>query len=315
MSEGMLTEAAPPEPTIKLVELDNFIRMDLPPRELLLAPWLPRQGLAMIHAYRGIGKTHVALAVAYAVATGGNFLDWKAPAPAGVLYLDGEMPAPALQERLQNISASEADKTARTNLEVFTPDLQPKERPAFNLSEPDDQEQLEPLLKGVDLIVVDNLATLCRAPRTNDADSWMPVQEWALRQRGAGRSVLFIHHSGKSGNQRGTSAKEDVLDTVIGLKRPSDYEAKQGARFEIHFEKARGFAGEDSEPLEAILNANSENSYQWSWKPQEESLYERVIALRKDGLNQMEIAEEVGRNKSNISRMVKRAKEEGKLPA
>lgn len=43
------------------VELTNFLAMNLPPRELILAPWLPKAGLCMIHAYRGIGKTHLSL--------------------------------------------------------------------------------------------------------------------------------------------------------------------------------------------------------------------------------------------------------------
>src|SRR3712207_8616616 len=44
------------------------------------------------------------------------------------------------------------------------------------------------------------------------------------------RAVLFIHHQGKGGTQRGTSRKEDVLDTVIALRRPDDYSPAEGAR-------------------------------------------------------------------------------------
>jgi len=69
---------------------------------------------------------------------------------------------------------------------------------------------------------------------------------WALAMGRAGKSVLFVHHSGKGGGQRGTSRKEDVLDTVIALRRPTDYAPEQGARFEIHFEKARGLFGDDA---------------------------------------------------------------------
>ena len=69
----------------------------------------------------------------------------------------------------------------------------------------------------------------------------------------ANKSVLVIHHGGKSGQQRGTSRKEDVLDTVIALRKPPDYQADQGARFEIHFEKSRGFFGPEAEPFEVRL--------------------------------------------------------------
>ena len=73
------------------------------------------------------------------------------------------------------------------------------------------------------------------------------------RPAAEGRAVLFVHHAGKGGPQRGTSRKEDVLDSVIALRRPEDYKASEGARFEVHFEKTRGFTGPDAEPFEATL--------------------------------------------------------------
>ena len=68
-------------------------------------------------------------------------------------------------------------------------------------------------------------------------------QRWLLSLRRRGVSVLFIHHAGKGGQQRGTSRREDILDTVIALRRPHDYSPKEGARFEVHLEKARGLYG------------------------------------------------------------------------
>jgi hypothetical protein len=49
-----------------------------------------------------------------------------------------------------------------------------------------------------------------------------------LQHRGIG--VLLVHRSGKSGEQRGTSRREDVLDTVIGLRRPEGYLPNSRAR-------------------------------------------------------------------------------------
>ena len=40
---------------------------------------------------------------------------------------------------------------------------------------------------------------------------------------------------------------------IASLKRPIDYDASQGARFEVHFTKSRGFFGEDAAPFEARL--------------------------------------------------------------
>ena len=149
----------------------------------------------MVYAPRGLGKTHFSLGVSYAVASGGTFLGWEAPAPRGVLFLDGEMPGVVLQERLARIVAS-TDREPAAPLRIITPDLQA--RGMLNLSDPAEQAALVPFLDGIDLIVVDNLSTLCRSGKEAEGESWLPVQEWALRQRAAGRSVLFVHHSGKT---------------------------------------------------------------------------------------------------------------------
>ena len=82
------------------LDLQDFLSRTYPPRVSLLSPWLPVQGLAMMHGYRGFGKTLMAHGSAYAVAVGAGFLKWKAPEPRKVLTIDGEMPASDLQTRL-----------------------------------------------------------------------------------------------------------------------------------------------------------------------------------------------------------------------
>ena len=52
----------------------ELLNKRLPPRETMLTPWLLDKGLAMVHAPRGIGKTMVGIGVAWAIATGGEFL-------------------------------------------------------------------------------------------------------------------------------------------------------------------------------------------------------------------------------------------------
>jgi len=58
----------------------------------------------------------------------------------------------------------------------------------------------------------------------NDAESRVPVAEWALELRRQGKAVLFVAHAGKSKQQRGTSKKDDVMDVVIKLGHTQDYQ-------------------------------------------------------------------------------------------
>jgi putative DNA primase/helicase len=258
----------------------------------------------MIHAYRGIGKTQLATECGYAVATGGRALKWHAPRPRKVLIIDGEMPAATLQERLARVSsASDRPLPSPDYLRILASDLHPDGLP--NLSDLDQQDRYNSVLGDAELVIVDNLSTLCRSGRENEAESWVSVQGWALARRREGRAVLFIHHSGKGGTQRGTSRKEDVLDTVIALRRPEDYSPAEGARFEVHFEKTRGFTGPDAEPFEAALVAGGG----WAMRDLDDALEDRVLALSRDGLSQRDIAAEIGKSAATINRILKRASE------
>ena len=304
--------ALPVDRKIVSVSAKDFVRMDLPERKVLLTPWLPEQGLAMIHAPRGVGKTFFALSCAYAVATGQGFLKFNAPSPRKVLYIDGEMPAPTMQLRIAQMINS--DSKVDIPLKIITPDLQPKNERSINISDPSDQVAIASLVEESDLIIIDSISTLVRGGRENEAESWIPVQEWALNQRAEGRSVLFIHHSGKGGAQRGTSRREDVLDTVIGLRRPAEYNPEDGAVFEVHFEKSRGFIGDDAKPFEARLMLNERGHLIWTHRSLETTTYERVCRLIDQGLSQKEVAMELGINKSNVSRHAKQGRQSGDIP-
>ncbi|MEO5561369.1 MAG: AAA family ATPase [Dokdonella sp.] len=308
----IVTDAPLIEPTrIVVVDASDLLTASFPPREMLLSPWLESQSLSMIYAWRGVGKTHVALGIAYALASGGEFLGWRARAPVSVLYLDGEMPGAALRERLANIVANAEEEAAPGNLRFVTPDLQPNGIMP-NLGTHEGQADIEQSLTDARVIVVDNLSCMVRGGKENEADSWLPVADWALRMRARGRSVIFIHHSGKNGQQRGTSKREDLLDVVIMLKRPADYSPDEGARFEVHFEKARSLHGQDVAPLEAALETLSSGKRSWATRTVEDATDVQMIELATIGLPQAEIARELGVHRSTVLRALKKAQDDGR---
>ena len=56
------------------------------------------------------------------------------------------------------------------------------------------EEKIDELIGDeVNLVVLDNVSTLVRSGRESESDSWLPVQEWVLRLRSHGKSVLLIH--------------------------------------------------------------------------------------------------------------------------
>ena len=122
----------------------------------------------------------------------------------------------------------------------------------------------------------------------------------------------MVHHAGKGGQQRGTSKREDLLDVVIGLSRPADYDPSQGAVFISEFTKARHLTGPDAENLEMKLGGNEDRAI-WTWSTVESSTYDRVVTLAKEGLKPSEICAELDINKSTVSRHLRKARERGNV--
>lgn len=285
------------------VELEVFLDMPIPERAHILRPVIATQSINMCHAPRGVGKTFAAGSIALAVASGGSVYGWQAPCPQKVMYIDGEMPAVAMKERFSSlIKGMSIPPVALKNIVLITPDLQ--SRPMPDLASQAGQLLIEPLLEGVSLIIIDNIATLCRSGKENEANSWQQMQAWLLDLRRRGMSVLLIHHSGKNGDQRGTSAREDIMDTVISLRRPQQYKMSEGARFEVHLTKARNLSGEEAEPFEAHLQDDGE-SLAWAVSKIEDVRAKELQALLDAGCTIREAAEEMGISKSAAGRIKK----------
>lgn len=283
----------------------EFLALDLPPRRMILDPWLPEKGLAMIYSPRGTGKTLLALTSAYSIATGSGFLDFKAPTARRVLYIDGEMPAQTMQERLAAIVAGFENQPPDPNyFRMLSGDLTEGGLP--DLGTVEGQAELDAQIGDAEIIFADNISTLVRSGKENEAEGWALVQEWGLRHRRAARSIIFVHHAAKNGGQRGTSKREDVLDTVIVLERPADYTPEHGARFEVHFEKSRGFFGEAAQPFEARYEIRDDAAV-WTRAAISDQEVARVVEALANGQSIRKAAKELGIHKSKVERLKKRA--------
>jgi RecA-family ATPase len=264
----------------KGLTLNEFMSKEVKERQYIIQPWLPRQGIVMIHAIKGIGKTLFTLNAAMSAAFGVDFIMWGVPTPVRVLYLDGEMPSILMKERMQWIldSLPKVDKKIKDNFIIFN---QEETMAMPDLSDVDDQDRMiDYMVKhGIELLVIDNVSCLMRKIKENEADSWAMVQDWELRVRAKGISIIRVQHSGKNGSHRGSSKHEDIVDTTIYLQRPQDYNEKDGARFIVSFEKNRGFYGEDTINYEIKFVTSKTKQPRWIYKTLDQSLEDRIIDL------------------------------------
>jgi len=287
---------------IVAIDFNDILTMHFPPMEAMLGPWLCRQHLSLIHAWRGVGKTHFALGVAYAVASGGEYLKWTANKPYRVVYIDGEMSGASIQARLAAIVKIADKHPAQGYLQIITPDAQ--SLPIPDLATAEGQAALAPRIADTELIVVDNLSCLMRTGEENKAEGWHSTAEWALDLRRQGKTVLFVAHDGKNGERRGTSKVEDILDCVLHLTHEADYDPEKGAAFTCSFVKARHLTGKDAADIEAAL---SNDTGKWTWREAAVEMADRIRKLRAEApdMIQKEIAEELGCSRATVSRALK----------
>lgn len=293
-----------------VTDVVDFVKRPLPARTYLLHPWLTKDSMSMIYAQTGVGKTHLTLNIAHALATGGEFLGWKAVKPVRVLYVDAEMAMDDLQGRLKAIirgtgkepEAGFFKQIARSEqFEGYLP----------NLFSQDGQKAFSEHFKPFEVIILDNLSALVTGGSENEAEGWEPIQQWAIKERAKGKTIIFIHHAGKNATQRGTSKRTDLMDVVIKLERKTDYIPEEGASFRVVFDKARSLYGKAVAPFTAKLSETADGGQQWSrvdGMADDEDI-EEIKQLRASGMTMAEIGEKLGIDKATVSRKLKRAEE------
>lgn len=210
-----------------------------------------------------------------------------------------------MKERIAAIVKAADKEPPEGFFRIVTPDVQPIALPDFATGL--GQAKFNAILGDAELIILDNLSTLTRSGVENEGESWLPIAGWALERRREGRTVLFVHHAGKGGKQRGTSRREDALDVVIKLDKLSDFEGAEGARFRVIYEKTRGIFGADVEPIEAHLETDANGLQQWTWRATDKANHVRIAELTGLGMTVPEIAAELGIHRSTVYRELKKA--------
>ena len=141
------------------------------------------------------------------------------------------------------------------------------------------------------------------------AESWQPMHHWMMRLRTRNIAVIFVHHAGKTGDQRGTSRRKDQLDTVIKLTSGSRTSSRDGCSMKIEFEKNRGFYGRDAESFQAEMTSLPTGKITWSRS--EIGKTKKILDLKSQGKSHSEIGKQLGIDKSTVSRRLKAQRSKG----
>lgn len=306
---------APSDTTLArfVISAPALLALNVPKREMIIEPWLPKAGLAMIFAKRGVGKTYLTMSLAASIAAGHQkFLGhYPISNPRRVLYIDGELPLAELQTRLARLC-----HPASANLMLLSSEQLFRAGVRLNVHEELCQRQIDTALKRLeqtnrrpDLIIIDSLSTLSSGVDENDNTALDILIRWLMELRHQGYSVLLVHHAGKSGDQRGASRREDYLDTSIKLEAPGSDIPHAGAHFKLIFSKVRGPYPQPHE-LDCKLAPGPDGRLAWTVSNAPSKIPAHIVTLRaifehKPG-NQNQLAGLLGVSKAGISQHCKK---------
>ena len=216
--------------------LDQFIERNYPPIEYYMYPIISNECLGMIFALPGKGKTLFAMELAWRCSQGIDFMHWKyngLMSPPPPLYVEGEMSATQLQERISTMIERDRDKKIYdlNNFEIAVLREQPNEN-FTKLIHEDGRKKVElsaeALFKrtGVKpIIYIDNIRMLMGMFDEKDSVPWIPFVGWLAQMRARGYTVNFLHHSTNEGSKAsGSGLKEANLNLNVQLSLPADEE-------------------------------------------------------------------------------------------
>lgn len=297
-----------------ILEAEALCQLDIPEKQTYLHPWLSELSIFLITAWRGAGKTGFILGILNAITKGLNFGPWKCGESVNCVYVDGEMATQDVIKRLKEQGTGDRRSKLYIYSDAYAHSIG---LPKANLLNPQWQEGIRTWMKEHDirLWVIDNLASLSGGIDENSKESWDPIGKFLLSLRYEGISTGLIHHEGKGGVQRGTSAREDHADVCIALKKPNDYRADQGARFIATFTKSR--IPTEHLPLIADIEFQFMKTIgdvsEWTWKSAADSLRYQILHHLDAGISQTDIAGILGTSKGQVSKIRAKAIKDGWL--
>jgi hypothetical protein len=212
-----ITTSTPDELLSQLVNWQEFWNQDHKAEDWIAYPLIARGRQTALFAVSKEGKSYIALACTAALATGKPIFGRPAQDKVHVLYLDYEMTAADLMERLDNLGYTREDNLTHLHYALI-PSL-----PPLNTYEGAAAVMKLVELTQAQVVVIDTTGRAVEGEE-NSADTYREfARTTGLALKGAGIALLRTDHAGKdkgkTQGQRGSSAKNDDVDIVYHLQR------------------------------------------------------------------------------------------------
>lgn len=299
--------------TLRLISAAELQGKEIPPINWVVKGLLP-EGLAYLAGRPKIGKSWMAKNIAISVANGTMALGTFATNRADVLYCALEDNQRRIKDRINNIMRAELYKKAPDNLYYLQDNW---DFPKLNNGGIEEIEKTIEDNPNIKLIIIDTLGRSIADKKRMDKNIYQAdydfssrIQETAMKFRVC---ILLLHHTKKQGEENvfdeisGTTGFTGAADTMMVIK-------KKNGKYYLHV------TGRDLSESEYEIEF-SDTLFTWNVIQKNDDRHltaerEEIIQLLTDYNRPMrtgEIAELLGKEKSNTSKLLKKLVEDGHL--
>ena len=242
---GGMSEVA--ETAADFLSLDAWLARDIPPADRLLGDLVTSTSRTFLVGRTGLGKTLVAVALGFGIASGRGFLHWHCHRPGRVLIVDGEMPSELVKARLQAETGRVCCKIPQGRLTVFARDLDEEfaaRFPTVGRMQPLNTEEgrswLLALIEAVgpiDVVIFDNVMSLISGDQ-KDEIAWSGTLDLVQSLTTKRIGQVWLDHTGHNQDrQYGSSTKAWRFDSVgIMTPLPEDQREEHEVAFTLSFD-------------------------------------------------------------------------------
>ena len=200
-----------------IVDWSTFWDADETEHEWLIEPMFATGRAHAIYAGAKTGKSYTVLAACAALVTGNVFLG-RRNEPCSVLYVDYEMTADDIRDRLTEFGYGRTDDLSGLHYALL-PSL-----PPLDTREGGDALLASAQAVGAQLVIIDTTGRALQGEE-NSADAIRDYyRHTGSKLKREGITAARLDHAGKEleRGQRGSSAKNDDVDVVWAIKRTDD---------------------------------------------------------------------------------------------
>ena len=278
-------------PTFNPVDLSELLDRDFPPVDWLVDNFIARGDFVLCSGQPKVGKSLVWFQMMLHLSRGENFAQLNIARPQKVYYVDAEMSAQIMQQRLKLYD--DEPHIGNKNF-LYENCLESPVRFQMTTEEQQDELVAKCLDEKIDILVLDNLFSLAKIDDWNAPKEYLDKLSpmiYKLRQNEI--TTVLIDHVNKNGDPFGSQAKLVSIDTLMILKRDED----EVFTLEIEMERAlhtcptpRFFISDKNvvseAKLDSIVSAKQlqtwmDNNYQTVYPQQQKSKKSAIDVLYK----------------------------------